>query len=396
MASDGVSRQVTKVLLVFGTRPEALKMAPLIHAMSDAADFDPVVAVTGQHREMLDSVLDLFGIVPAYDLDVMQSRQSLASLTSRVLDRLEPIVTDLAPDMIAVQGDTTSTFVGALAGFYHQIPVTHVEAGLRTGNALSPYPEEMNRRLTSQLTDLHLAPTNTARANLLADGINADSIVVTGNTIIDALLHTASLDVTGYGDPTLADLDAHEGPVLLVTIHRRESWGEAQVDIGRALADIARAEPSLQLVFPIHLNPVVRDAILPSLHGLTNVRVVEPLPYDAFVRLMRRCTLVVTDSGGIQEEAPTFGKPVLVARDTTERPEAVAAGTARLVGTDRAAITAGVLDLMRDPAAYAAMANAVNPYGDGQAARRSLGAIRHHLGTGPDPEDFFRSPAHSA
>ena len=369
----------TKVLLVFGTRPEALKMATLVRAMQEADDFEPIVAVTGQHREMLDKVLELFAISPSHDLDVMQSRQSLAGVTSRTLTRLDPVVEATQPDMIAVQGDTTSTFVGALAGFYHRIPVAHVEAGLRTGNPQSPYPEEMNRRLTTQLTDLHLAPTRTARDNLIGEGVDPSSIVVTGNTIIDALLYMAAQD---------ADQDDCEGRTLLVTIHRRESWGEAQAEVGRALADIARAEPDLQIVFPIHLNPVVREAILPPLADLPNVRVVEPMPYDAFVRLMRRSTLVLTDSGGIQEEAPSLGKPVLVARDTTERPEAVTAGTVRLVGTDRDAIRDGVLTLLRDPAAYASMANAVNPYGDGLATERCLNAVRHYFGRGPLPTPF--------
>jgi UDP-N-acetylglucosamine 2-epimerase (non-hydrolysing) len=378
----------TKVLCVFGTRPEALKMAPLVRAMASADDFEPVIAVTGQHREMLDGVLNLFAIAPSYDLDVMQSRQSLAGVTSRVLDGLDPVVVETQPDMIVVQGDTTSTFVGALAGFYHRIPVAHVEAGLRTGNPQSPYPEEMNRRLTTQLTDLHLAPTGAARSNLVAEGVDPATVVVTGNTIIDALLYTASLDVPGYGERSLDDLDDSDGPVLLVTIHRRESWGAAQVDIGRALADIALAEPALRVVFPIHLNPVVREAIMPSLADLPNVHVVEPMAYDAFVRLMKRSTLVLTDSGGIQEEAPSLGKPVLVARDTTERPEAVTAGTVRLVGTDRAAIRDGVLTLVRDPAAYAAMARAVNPYGDGRAAPRCLDAVRHFFGRGPVVEPF--------
>jgi UDP-N-acetylglucosamine 2-epimerase (non-hydrolysing) len=378
----------TRVLLIFGTRPEALKMAPLVRAMQTAPDFEPVVAVTGQHREMLDRVLELFDIRPTYDLDVMQSRQSLAGVTSRMLTGLDPVVAQAAPDLIAVQGDTTSTFIGALAGFYRQIPVVHVEAGLRTGNPRSPYPEEMNRRLTSQLTDLHLAPTWRPHANLIAEGVDPAAIVVTGNTIIDALLHTAGLDGAGYGEPGLDDLDDDSGPVLLVTIHRRESWGAAQIDVGRALADVARAEPDLRIVFPIHLNPVVREAILPPLEGLANVRIVEPMPYDGFVRLMQRSTLVLTDSGGIQEEAPSLGKPVLVARDTTERPEAVEAGTVRLVGTDRATIRDGVVALLRDPSAYAAMANAVNPYGDGNAASRCVAGIRHYLGRGPAPEPF--------
>jgi UDP-N-acetylglucosamine 2-epimerase (non-hydrolysing) len=379
----------TKVLLVFGTRPEALKMATLAQAMQVSPDFDPIVAVTGQHREMLDRVLNLFDIKPSYDLDVMKSRQTLAGVTTRVLDRLEPVMTEATPDMIVVQGDTTSTFVGALAGFYHHVPVAHVEAGLRTGNPLSPYPEEMNRRLTSQLTKLHLAPTWAARDNLTGEGVDPGTIVVTGNTIIDALLYTAALPGNGYGEPELDVLDEEpDQPVLLVTIHRRESWGDAQAGIGHALADVARAAPELRIVFPIHRNPIVREAIMPPLADLPNVHIVEPMGYDDFVRLMQRATLVLTDSGGIQEEAPSLGKPVLVARDTTERPEAVDVGTVRLVGTDRTVICGAVLELLRDPVAYAAMANAVNPYGDGHATPRCLDAIRHYFGTGPVPSQF--------
>jgi UDP-N-acetylglucosamine 2-epimerase (non-hydrolysing) len=377
-----------KVLFVFGTRPEALKMAPLVLALQQADDFDPVVAVTAQHRVMLDRVLDLFAIKPDFDLDIMETRQTLAGVTAKALERLSPLMDQVQPDLIVVQGDTTSTLVGALTGYYHHVPVAHVEAGLRTGNPRSPYPEEMNRRLTSQLTNLHLAPTWSARANLLAEGFDPANIVVTGNTVIDALFYAAALDSPDYEEPALSDLDDTDGPVLLVTIHRRESWGDAQIDIGRALADIARAEPDLRIVFPIHMNPVVRDAMLPSLHGLTNVRVVEPMAYGAFVRLMKRSTLVLTDSGGIQEEAPSLGKPVLVARDTTERPEAVEAGTVRLVGTDRGRIRDAVTALLHEPAAYDAMANAVNPYGDGRAAARSLAAIRWYLGDGPLPEPF--------
>ena len=363
---------------VFGTRPEALKMAPLILAMRAADDIEPVVVVSGQHREMLDTVLDLFDIRPDVDLDVMQDRQDLASTTARVLERLSPAVEASRPDMIAVQGDTTSTFVGALVGFYHQIPVAHVEAGLRTGNVRAPYPEEMNRRLTSGLTDLHLAPTPSARDNLISEGVPTDRIVVTGNTIIDTLLHAVEMHCA-YDDPALADLDSDDSPVLLVTIHRREARGTAMTQMARALADIARAEPRLRIVFPIHLNPVVRDAFVPVLRGLRNVQLIEPMAYGGFVRLMQRSTLVLTDSGGIQEEAPSLGKPVLVARETTERPEAVAAGTARLVGVDGDRIRDEVLHLLHDRDAYASMANAVNPYGDGHAAARCLDAMRWHL-----------------
>lgn len=354
-------------------------MAPLVLAMEQATDFDPIVVVTGQHRTMLDQVLDAFDIRPAFDLDILEERQTLPSVTTKALERIAPCIETTNPDLVVVQGDTTSTFVGALAAFYHRTPVAHVEAGLRTGDTRSPYPEEMNRRLTSQLTDLHLAPTPSARANLLAEGFDSERIVVTGNTIIDALLHMVAHSADEQ-DPEALDLIAGDGPVLLVTVHRRESWGERMIGIGHALADIARARPDLQIVFPIHRNPVVREAIGPSVHGLANVQLVEPMPYASFVRLMQRCTLVLTDSGGIQEEAPSLGKPVLVVRDTTERPEAVSAGTVRLVGTDRDRIRDTVLQLLDDPSAYAAMANAVNPYGDGRAAGRCLDGIRFLFG----------------
>jgi UDP-N-acetylglucosamine 2-epimerase (non-hydrolysing) len=291
------------------------------------------------------------------------------------------------PDAVVVQGDTTTTFVGALAAFYQGLPVVHVEAGLRTGDPTSPFPEEMNRRLTSQLTTLHLAPTQTSKENLLREGVAADRVFVTGNTVIDALLWTVDRRVA-YGDPVLDDIDRHPGPVLVVTAHRRESWAVGMASIGKAIAEIAREAPDLVVVFPIHKNPVVRDAIVPEVEGLTNVRIIEPLAYGGFARLMQRATVILTDSGGIQEEGPSLGKPVLVMRDTTERPEAVAAGTARLVGTDRAVIVAEVLRLLRDPAAYDAMANAVNPYGDGRAAYRTIGALSHLLLGGPPPAEF--------
>jgi len=367
-------------------------MAPVVLAMQSTPDFEPLVAVTGQHRAMLDQVLQLFEIRPDFDLDIISDRQTLTAVTTRALERLSPLIEHTRPDLVVVQGDTTSTFVGALAAFYHQVPVAHIEAGLRTGDVHSPYPEEMNRRLTSQLTDLHLAPTSSARDNLLAEGFAADGVVVTGNTIIDTLLAVAAR-ASDYGEPALANLDDNDDPVLLVTIHRRESWGDRMVAIGQALADIARAEPALRIVFPIHRNPVVREAILPSLDGLPNVHVVEPMPYSGFVRLMQRSSVVLTDSGGIQEEAPSLGKPVLVARDTTERPEAVAAGTVRLVGADRRRIRESVLELLRAPAAYAAMANAVNPYGDGAAAPRCLQAMRFRLNGGKRPAEFAPAAA---
>lgn len=345
------------------------------------------VTVTGQHRQMLDPILRLFGVVPDFDLDILQQRQTLTEITTRALERLSPVVKSQRPDMIIVQGDTTTTFVGALAAFYHKVAVAHVEAGLRTGDPYSPFPEEVNRRLTSRLTTLHLAPTPWARRNLLSEGVDSHQIVVTGNTVIDALQWAISRSAR-FDHPALADLDADDRPVLLVTTHRREAWGRPMVEVGKALADIALAEPALTVVFPVHRNPVVREAVLPSIEGLANVRVVEPLAYVDFARLIHRSTVVLTDSGGLQEEAPSLGKPVLVLRDTTERPEAVAAGTARLVGTDRATVRDAVLALLRDPQAYRTMATAVNPYGDGRATERVIAAIRHYFGEGEAPVQF--------
>lgn len=370
-----------KLLFFFGTRPEAIKVAPVLQALRTNHELRPVVVVSGQHRKMLDQVLSLFEISPDFDLDIIQERQSLAGITTRALQRLSPIIEAEEPAMVLVQGDTTTTFVGALAAFYHQVPVAHIEAGLRTGSRYSPYPEEINRRLTSQLTSLHLAPTRSARDNLVAEGIARDHILVTGNTVIDALLWTRDR-APEYDDPSLADLDKRSGPVLLVTAHRRESWGEALVEVGQAIADVARLEPDLVVVLPVHRNPVVRESLLPELRGLQNVRVVEPMSYGGFVRLMARSTIILTDSGGIQEEGPSLGKPVLVMRETTERPEAVEAGTVRLVGTNRIAIREAIRLLLHDDVAYDAMARAVNPYGDGRAAPRVVAGIAHFFGQG--------------
>jgi UDP-N-acetylglucosamine 2-epimerase (non-hydrolysing) len=376
-----------RVMVVFGTRPEAIKVAPLIQALAAAPWSRPVVAVTAQHRRILDQVLELFAICPNYDLDIMRSGQTLTDVTVGALDGLGPVLADADPDLVVVQGDTTTTFAAALASFYRRVPVVHLEAGLRTGDVLSPYPEEMNRRLTSQLASLHLAPTPTARANLLAEGVDPSSVVSTGNTVIDALHWTVGRRIP-YRDRELAELDTDPRPVLLVTAHRRESWGEPMTAIGAALADLARSEPDLLVVLPVHPNPRVRGALLPAVTGLDNVLVVEPLAYGEFARLLDRATIVLTDSGGVQEEAPSLGKPVLVMRDTTERPEAVAAGTARLVGTDHDQIMASVCSLLHDADAYAAMANAVNPYGDGRAAERSCQAMARFLGLDATVSEF--------
>jgi UDP-N-acetylglucosamine 2-epimerase (non-hydrolysing) len=362
-----------RVMVIYGTRPEAIKLAPIVEAMAAAETLRPVVVVTAQHREMLDQVNTLFGIVPDVDLDLLRPGQTLASLTNRILGGLMPVLERERPDAVVVQGDTTTTFVGALAAFYNRVPVVHVEAGLRTFDRYSPYPEEVNRRLTTALASLHLAPTATSRDNLLREGVDATSVVVTGNTIIDALLATVGRCVP-YGDSSLEDLDADPRRVLLVTSHRRESWGPAMRGIGRALARLAD-DPNLLIVLPVHRNPVVREAILPPLARRANVLVVEPLSYGGFARLLNRASVILTDSGGIQEEGPSLGKPVLVMRNTTERPEAVAAGTSRLVGTEETHIVREVRRLLGDPAAYAAMSQAINPYGDGRAAARSLAAI---------------------
>ncbi|MDQ1395302.1 MAG: hypothetical protein QOG64_561 [Acidimicrobiaceae bacterium] len=376
-----------RVMVVFGTRPEAIKVAPVVLALQRAEDLEPIVVVTGQHRSMLDQVLEVFGITPHVDLEIIQPGQTLGDITCRVLQGLAPVLERERPDLVMVQGDTTTTFAGALAAFYAGVPVAHLEAGLRTGDRTSPFPEEINRRLTTGLAELHLAPTATSRANLLAESVDENSVLVTGNTVIDALLDAVERPVD-YGDPALADLDLDPRRVLLVTAHRRESWGSGMASIGKALASLARSEPDLLIVFPIHKNPVVRDAIVPQLAGLDNALVIEPLGYGGFARLMRRSHLILTDSGGVQEEGPSLGKPVLVMRDTTERPEAVGAGTVRLVGTEAGVIVDEVTMLLHDEHAYAAMAGAVNPYGDGQAARRTIEAVRHLFGTGPRPDEF--------
>ncbi len=374
-------------MVVAGTRPEAIKLAPVVLELDASPLFEVHVALTAQHREMVDQVLSLFAITARHDLNIVQPGQSLVDVATRALRGLADLIAEDRPDAVVVQGDTTTALAGALAAFYADVPVVHVEAGLRTGNARSPFPEEINRRLVTQLTDLHLVPTPTNRANLEAEGVEASRIVITGNTVIDALLW--AVDRAGdYGDPRLAGLDNDPRRVLVVTAHRRESWGTSMQAIGAALADLARAEPDLLIVFPIHPNPVVREAIIPAVEGLANVVIIEPLGYGSFAALLRRAHLVLTDSGGIQEEAPSLGKPVLVMRDTTERPEAVEAGTVRLVGTGRATIVATVLELLRDDVAYRAMARAVNPYGDGRAAARTVAAMANLFDLGPQPAEF--------
>lgn len=391
MASSGASTtsggSPARILVVFGTRPEAIKLAPLVLALRAAGGFEPVVAVTGQHRALLDQVLDAFAIRPDHDLDLFSPGLSLTGITAAALEGLTAVLEAERPDLVVVQGDTTTTVAGALAAFYARVPVVHVEAGLRTGDLAAPWPEEMNRRLVGQLAALHLAPTAAARAALEREGVDPGRIVVTGNTVIDALRALLDRDAPPRA-PWLAEVESDPRRLLLVTAHRRESWGAPMAEVGAALADLASAEPDLLVVVPVHPNPIVRSALAGPVAGCAGIRLVEPLGYPDFTRLLHRSTLVLTDSGGVQEEAPSLGKPVLVLREVTERAEAVAAGTARLVGTDRATIVREVRALLRDPVAYERMATAVNPYGDGQATRRTVEALDWLLERGARPDEF--------
>ncbi len=365
-----------KVMVIFGTRPEAIKMAPVIKELKKVESIDTVVAVTAQHREMLDQVLNLFNIKPDYDLNIMKDGQNLFGITADVLHGLHNIMEQEAPHLVLVHGDTTTTFAGALAAFYHKIPVGHVEAGLRTRNKYSPYPEEMNRTLTGRLSDLHFAPTDTSRENLLAESTAAFKIWVTGNTVIDALLATIRPDYQ-FG-PEFSGIN-FAGRILLVTTHRRENWGGKMRDIYQALLDLTEEFPDVEVVFPVHPNPIVRNTAMEMLQNRPRIHLLEPLDYEPFAHLMNASYLVLTDSGGLQEEAPSLGKPVLVLRDTTERPEAIEAGTVKLVGTSRQRIYDEAKLLLTNQQEYDKMARAINPYGDGKAARRIVKIIMDYL-----------------
>ncbi|MGH9075982.1 MAG: non-hydrolyzing UDP-N-acetylglucosamine 2-epimerase [Acidimicrobiales bacterium] len=392
----GPDRPVWRVMVVVGTRPEAVKLAPVVLAMRADSRFEAVVVATGQHRHLTHPVLDLFGIRADHDLGIGRSDQSLADVTSRALDALDAVVGHAPPDALAVQGDTTTALSAALAAFYHRVPVVHVEAGLRTGNRYAPYPEETNRRLITALATLHLAPTAGNVANLVAEGVARRDIVCTGNTVVDALHHVLALPLAAPA-PVVAAARAAAGGVILVTIHRRESWGPPLEAVGRAVARVARAHPHLLVLLPAHPNPRVRAALEPALAGVANVEMTEPLDYRSLVAVMARSVLVLTDSGGIQEEAPSLGVPVLVLRDVTERAEALAAGTVELVGTDESRIVTRAAQLLAarllpPPSTLPPPGLAPNPYGDGRAASRSVAAIAHMLGGGPPAEELCPPP----
>jgi UDP-N-acetylglucosamine 2-epimerase (non-hydrolysing) len=367
------------ILTIFGTRPEAIKMAPLVKALAADDRFDARVCVTGQHRQMLDQVLSLFEIVPDYDLDIMKDGQTLSGIFAATIDNLQAVFAGFKPDIVLVHGDTASSFAATLSAFFHQIPVGHVEAGLRTGNLMSPWPEEANRRLTGVLANLHFAPTDFARDNLLKEGVTSDDIVVTGNTVIDALqMMVARLRTDADLRTSIAaqfGFLREPSRMLLVTGHRRENFGDGFDRICAALSQIAERFPALDIVYPVHLNPNVQEPVNRLLSRHDNVHLISPLDYLPFLYLMDRSSIILTDSGGIQEEAPSLGKPVLVMRDTTERPEAVDAGTVKLVGTGVDAIVGSVAQLLEDPILYETMSAAHNPYGDGNAVTRIMDTL---------------------
>lgn len=387
-----------KIAIFMGTRPEAIKMAPVVRAVGETPGLEPIVVSTGQHREMLAQVVEVFQIPIDHDLDVMAPDQTLASLSARLLQRIDAFLVEHSPDMALVQGDTTTVLMASLACFYRNIPVGHVEAGLRTGHMRSPFPEEANRKLVTPLANLHFAPTEVSAENLYSEGVARDTVLVTGNTVIDALeLESRAQRNAGVAaeiDATLAQqlgADWRTQPYVLVTGHRRENFGRGFEEICSALKTLAQAHPKVRFIYPVHLNPRVREPVTQSLGDHANIHLLQPMSYRPFVALMRHAKLVLTDSGGIQEEAPGLGKPVLVMRDTTERPEGVSAGTVRLVGAHADSIVAGVTELLEDDIAYRRMAEAHNPYGDGRAAQRIADAVAQHLSVAVEPAAAVRA-----
>ena len=379
-----------KIITIFGTRPEAIKMAPLVKELEKREEIESKVCVTAQHREMLDQVLEYFEIKPDFDLNIMKSKQSLTGITNRVLEGLEEVFIKEKPDMILVHGDTTTTFAGALAAFYQQIKVGHVEAGLRTFDKYFPFPEEMNRKLTGSLADLHFAPTKGSKNNLLREGINENDIYITGNTVIDAMLHTVKEDYK-FENEELNKIDYVNKKVIMLTAHRRENWGEGIENICTALNKIVEDNKDVELVYLVHLNPVVKDVVHARLGGNDRIHLLPPLDTKETHNLMNKCFMVMTDSGGLQEEAPHLGKPVLVLRDVTERPEAVAYGTVKLVGTDIEKILSEANELIQNREAYEKMSKSVNPYGDGKASERIADAILRYFDlSDKEVEEFKR------
>ncbi len=369
-----------KVMTIFGTRPEAIKMCPVVLELAKYPEYiAPIVAVTAQHREMLDQVLQLFNVKPDYDLNIMTAGQTLYDVTCRALMGLKDVLEEAQPDLVLVHGDTTTTFVGTLAAYYKQIPVGHVEAGLRTGNKYSPFPEEMNRKLTAAMADYHFAPTRNAANNLLKENIPEGNIYVTGNTVIDALQATVKKEFD-FKNPKLEAAIQSDHKLILMTTHRRENLGMPMRHVYQALKEVLKDNPEAEAIFPMHKNPKVREVAEQVLGKMPRVHLLEPMDYEPFVNLMDRVDIVLTDSGGIQEEAPALGKPVLVLRNTTERPEAVTAGTVKLIGTGKEDVYAATSRLLRDPAYYRQMAEAVNPYGDGKAAQRIVTYLLHTHG----------------
>lgn len=376
-----------KLMSVFGTRPEAIKMAPLVKELAKYDEIESVCCLTGQHREMLDSVMEIFDLKGDYDLNIMEKRQTLSTITTKTLLGMDGVIDEFKPDMILVHGDTSTTFAGALSAFYHQVPVGHVEAGLRTWDKYSPFPEEMNRTLVGDIAELHFSPTVSNAENLKREAI-AGKIFITGNTAIDAMGYTVREDYR-FNTDLLNALDFEHKRVIVVTCHRRENYGKPMEDIMDAIAEIARTHPDVEVVYPVHLSPVVRECAAKHLAGKERIHLIDPVDVQEMHNLIARCYLVMTDSGGLQEEAPALGKPVLVMRRETERPEAIAAGTVKLAGVEYGPIVELANTLLDDPAAYAAMAKAVNPYGDGRACERIAQAIRWHFGlTEEKPADF--------
>ena len=369
-----------KIAVIFGTRPDTIKMAPIILELKKyPAYFDVLTIATAQHRQMLDQVLNVFKIKPDYDLDIMAPKQTLASLTAKIITGLDEVLAKENPDMVLVQGDTSTTCIGSLAAFYRQIPVGHIEAGLRTEDKANPFPEEINRRITGCITDLHFAPTQTAKNSLLKENVDPKTIFVTGNTVVDALEYSVKENYE-FTLPVLNEVVKQNKKIVLVTMHRRENWGKPMEGAASAIKRLAQKYPDFAFIFPVHLNPTVRDAVNPILRDITNVSLIEPLDYLDFVNIMSKSYLILTDSGGVQEEGPHFGIPILVLRYVTERPDAIEFGTVKLVGLDEEKIYNTALQLIENPAEYTKMANAVNPYGDGLSSDRTIKIIKNYFG----------------